>query len=332
VKNKRKRRLEDWPKPPNIQRGSSIDGSIVVQNAQFVIFADPAPTLATPSRSPLIRPLPAAARPVTRAGVAGKIHIGVGGWDYDPWRGTFYPQGLAKTKQLEYAASKLTATEINATYYKLQSPALFERWGKMVPDGFTFAIKASRYATNRKNLAEAAESIGKFCAQGFTILGDKLGPILWQLANTKRFNPEEIRDFLALLPPRQDGVSLRHAIEPRHESFRDKAFVAMARAANVAIVIAEHESYPQIADLTADFIYARLQRTREEEPAGYAPTELDRWASTTRQWADGECPAGLDYVSDAPAPVTPRAVFAFVISGAKVRNPLAALALIERTR
>lgn len=262
--------------------------------------------------------------------MAGAIHIGVGGWDFDPWRGTFYPDGLAKTKQLEYAASRLTGTEINATYYKLQSPALFERWGKAVPDGFTFALKASRYATNRKNLADAAESIGKFCAQGFTELGDKLGPILWQLANTKKFNPDEIRDFLALLPARQDGVPLRHAIEPRHESFRDKAFVAMARAANVAIVMAEHESYPQIADLTADFVYARLQTTREEEPAGYSPKELDRWAEAAREWADGKSPAGLDYVSDAQAEVRPRDVFAFVISGAKVRNPLAAQALIER--
>lgn len=264
--------------------------------------------------------------------MAGAIHIGVGGWDFDPWRGTFYPDGLAKTKQLAFAASKLTGTEINATYYKLQSPALFERWGKAVPDGFTLALKASRYATNRKNLAEAAESIGKFCAQGFTVLGDKLGPILWQLANTKKFNPDEIRDFLALLPTRQDGVALRHAIEPRHESFRDKAFVAMAQAANVAIVMAEHETYPQIADLTADFVYARLQTTREEEPKGYSAKELDRWASATREWAAGKSPAGLDYVSDARGPAKPRDVFAFVISGAKVRNPLAAQALIERTR
>jgi uncharacterized protein YecE (DUF72 family) len=263
---------------------------------------------------------------------AGAIHIGVGGWDFDPWRGTFYPDGLAKTKQLAYAASKLTATEINATYYKLQSPALFERWGKTVPDGFKFALKASRYATNRKNLGDAAESIGKFCAQGFTELGDKLGPILWQLANTKKFDPDEMRQFLALLPARQAGVPLRHAIEPRHESFRDKAFVAMARAANVAIVMAEHETYPQIADLSADFVYARLQTTREEEPAGYSAKELDRWAGVARDWAAGKNVPGLDYVSDAPAEAKPRDVFAFVISGAKVRNPLAAQALIERVR
>ena len=139
-----------------------------------------------------------------------------------------------------------------------------------------------------------------------------------------------MRAFLTLLPPRQDGVVLRHAIEPRHESFKDKAFVAMARAANVAIVVAEHETYPQIADLGPDFVYARLQQTREEEPIGYSGDELDRWAGVIRGWADGQSPAGLDYVSDAPAEVRPRDVFAFVISGAKVRNPLAARALIER--
>jgi len=200
-----------------------------------------------------------------------------------------------------------------------------------VPDGFKFALKASRYCTNRKNLGEAAESIGRFCAQGFTELGDKLGPILWQLANSKTFDPEEMRAFLTLLPARQDGIVLRHAIEPRHESFRDRAFVAMARAANVAIVMAEHETYPQIADQGPDFVYARLQTTREEEPAGYPAEVLDRWAGLIRRWAKGESPDGLDYVSDAPAPLTPRDVFAFVISGAKVRNPLAARALIERT-
>jgi uncharacterized protein YecE (DUF72 family) len=260
----------------------------------------------------------------------GGIHIGVGGWDFDPWRGTFYPAGLAKTKQLEYLGTRLSATEINATYYKLQSPALFEKWGKMVPDGFRFAVKASRFCTNRRVLGEGAESIGKFCAQGFTELGDKLGPILWQMMPTKRFDADEIRDFLALLPAERDGVKLRHAIEPRHESFQCAEFVALARAANVAIVFAAHDSYPQIADPTADFVYARLQCAREEEAAGYSPAQLDRWAKVVRAWAGGESPAGLAYVGEAPATAKPREVFAFFISGFKARNPLAALALQER--
>ena len=262
--------------------------------------------------------------------MAGKIHIGVGGWDFDPWRGTFYPPGLAKTKQLEHLASRLTATEINATYYKLQSPETFARWSRMVPDGFRFAVKASRFCTNRKMLGDAGESIGKFCAQGFTELGDKLGPILWQMMPTKRFDGQEIRDFFALLPTSRDGVKLRHAIEPRHESFQCREFVAMARAANIAIVVADHETYPQIADLSADFVYVRLQRAREEEPAGYSPEALDRWAEAARRWAGGASPPGLEHVSDAPAAVTPRDVFLFFISGAKVRNPLAAESLIGR--
>jgi len=258
------------------------------------------------------------------------IHVGIGGWDFDPWRGTFYPPGLAKPKQLAFLAERLNATEINATYYRTQSPALFERWGKAVPDGFKFAVKASRFCTNRRVLSEGAESIGKFCAQGFTELGDRLGPILWQMMPTKRFDPDELRDFLALLPTSRDGITLRHAIEPRHESFKCREFVAMARAANVAIVVAAHDTYPQIADLSADFVYARLQCAREEEPNGYDDEALDRWAGTARAWAEGESPAGLNYVSDAPAEVRPRDAFLFFISGAKVRNPLAAMALRER--
>jgi len=261
---------------------------------------------------------------------AGKIHVGVGGWDFDPWRGSFYPPGLAKTKQLEHLARRLTATEINATYYKLQSPELFARWAGMVPDGFRFAVKASRFCTNRKVLGEAAESVGKFCAQGFTELGDKLGPILWQMMPTKRFDPAEIQAFLALLPASREGIGLRHAIEPRHESFQCREFVAMARAAGVAIVVAEHDSYPQIADPSADFVYARLQCAREEEPAGYSPAALDRWAQVARGWAAGESPAGLAYASDAPAEARPRDAFLFFISGAKQRNPLAAESLIGR--
>lgn len=259
------------------------------------------------------------------------IHIGVGGWDYDPWRGSFYPPGLAKTKQLEFAGQHLTATEINATFYKLQKRELFERWGAMVPDGFKFAIKASRYCTNRSNLADGAEGIGRFCAQGFTALGDKLGPILWQLAAYKKFDAEEIRQFFALLPTQQDGLALRHAIEPRHDSFRCREFVAMARANNVAIVFADHDTYPEIADVTADFVYARLQRTREAEAEGYAKADLDRWGKVITGWAKGESPKGLAYVSDAPAPAKPRPVFAFVISGHKAHNPAAAKALIART-
>lgn len=260
---------------------------------------------------------------------AASIHVGIGGWDFDPWRGTFYPDGLPKTKQLEYMASRLTATEINATYYKLQKPELFERWGKAVPDGFKFAIKASRFCTNRKILGEGGESVERFCAQGLTELGDRLGPILWQFMGTKQFDPEDFQAFLNLLPRKQDGVPLRHAVEPRHESFRCAEFVAMARAAGVAIVIGEAADYPLIPDLSGDFVYARLQCAREAEPTGYTAEALDRWAAIAKQWAKGESPAGFDYAAD-PAPSGPRDTYVFFISGDKVRNPAAAMALIER--
>lgn len=263
--------------------------------------------------------------------MAGSIHIGIGGWDFDPWRGTFYPDGLAKAKQLGHLATRLTATEVNATYYGTMRPETFAKWRDSVPEGFKFALKASRFCTNRRVLADGAASIDKFLGQGLTELGDRLGPILWQLAPTKKFDAGEIADLLGLLPATHDGLPLRHAIEPRHESFRSPDFVALARQAGVAIVMAEHETYPQIADVTADFVYARLQCAKEAEPLGYTPEALDRWAAVAKAWAAGGSPERLAYCGD-PAAEKERDVFIFFISGDKVRNPLAAEALIGRLR
>lgn len=257
------------------------------------------------------------------------IFVGVGGWDYEPWRESFYPPKWPKAKQLEYLAGQLTATEINATYYKLQSPALFEKWAAMVPDGFRFAVKASRFCTNRKILREGGEGIAKFCAQGLTALGDKLGPILWQFMGTKRFEPDDFRGFLELLPRRQDGVTLRHVVEPRHDSFRTPEFVAMARAAGVGIVFAESDDYPCIPDPSGDIVYARLQRSTEDEPDGYSAAAIDCWAGIAKAWARGESPPGLPYVA-APADGPPRDTYLFFISGFKARNPRAAAKLIAR--
>ncbi|TFI56887.1 DUF72 domain-containing protein [Sphingomonas parva] len=260
---------------------------------------------------------------------AGAIRVGIGGWDYEPWRETFYPPGLPKAKQLEHAARHVTAIEINATYYKLQSPDLFARWAKAVPDGFKFALKGSRYCSNRRLLAEGGEAVARFCGQGFTELGDRLGPIVWQLMATKRFDPDDMRGFLALLPREVAGVRLSHAIEVRHESFRDPAFVAMARAAGVAIVFGDGAEFPCFADLSGDIAYARLMGARSEEPAGYSPAELDRWAAIASAWAAGESPADLPYAAEA-APVRPRDTYVFMINGAKERAPAAAMALLER--
>jgi uncharacterized protein YecE (DUF72 family) len=259
----------------------------------------------------------------------GLIRVGVGGWDYDPWRETFYPPKLPRSKQLDHMAGRLTAVEINATYYKLQKPELFERWAKAAPDGFRFAIKGSRFCSNRKVLGDAGEAVGRFCGQGLAELGEKLGPILWQFMATKKFDPDDFRAFLALLPRKVAGVPVHHVVEPRHESFRDPAFVEMARAAGVAIAFADSDEFPCIADLSGDLVYARLQRSREEEETGYPPAELDRWAEVAKSWARGGSPEGFCYVSK-PVKPRPSETFVFFISGAKARNPAAAEALIGR--
>jgi uncharacterized protein YecE (DUF72 family) len=259
----------------------------------------------------------------------GVIRVGVGGWDYDAWRESFYPPKLPKSKQLGHMASRLTAVEINATYYKLQKPELFERWAKAAPEGFRFAIKGSRFCSNRKVLGEAGEAVARFCGQGLTELGEKLGPILWQFMATKRFEPDDFRAFLALLPRKVAGVPLRHVVEPRHESFRDPAFVAMARAAGVGIAFADSDDFPCIADVSGNLVYARLQRSRGDVATGYPPAEIDRWAEVAKAWARGESPQGFSYAASAPEP-RPREVYLFFISGEKARNPAAAEALIGR--
>ena len=200
-----------------------------------------------------------------------------------------------------------------------------------MPDGFVFTLKASRYCTNRKVLAEAGESIARFTGQGIVELGDRLGPILWQFMATKKFDPDDFGAFLKLLPAKQDGVALRHAVQVRHETFCVPEFVAMARAAGVAIVYADSADYPAIADISGDFVYARLEAAVEDEPAGYTPAALDRWAGAARTWASGGAPEGLPYVAD-PVSVGPREAFVFFINGAKVRAPAGAMALIERIR
>jgi uncharacterized protein YecE (DUF72 family) len=257
----------------------------------------------------------------------GRIRVGVGGWDYDPWRENFYPPGLSRAKQLGHMAGRLTAVEINATYYKLQSPELFERWAKAVPDDFRFAVKGSRFCSNRKVLGEAGEAVERFCGQGLAELGGKLGPILWQFMATKTFEPEDFRAFLELLPRKLAGAPLSHVVEPRHESFRNPAFVAMARAAGVGIAFADSSEFPCIADLSGDLVYARLQRSRGKVAKGYKASELKRWAEVAKSWARGESPAGFAYAAEAPPPRA-RETYVFFIAGAKEKNPAAAEALI----
>jgi uncharacterized protein YecE (DUF72 family) len=242
-----------------------------------------------------------------------QIRIGIGGWTYPPWRGVFYPDKLPQKKELEYASLALTAIEINATFYGRQSAKSWAAWEKVVPDGFQFAVKGSRYCVMRSKLAEAADGLAGFFAQGFAALGPKLGPILWQFAPRRKFDRDDIAAFMDLLPKELDGTRLRHAIEPRHDSFRDDKFFDLCRDHNVAVVLEDSDDYPTIEADTADFAYARLQRMHEEVTTGYDDAALDGFAERARQWRK----SGRD-------------AYIFMINGAKVRAPAAALALRER--
>jgi uncharacterized protein YecE (DUF72 family) len=261
----------------------------------------------------------------------GKIRVGIGGWNFPPWRGVFYPKGLAQAKELAYAGEHVTAIEINATYYGSQKPESFRKWASQVPDGFVFSVKASRFATNRKVLREAGDSIKRFVNSGIAELGDRLGPLLWQFAPFKKFDAADFGGFLELLPETLDGRKLRHVVEVRHDSFRSPEFVALIRRLGVAVVYAEHAKYPGIPDVTADFVYARLQRGKDDIPTAYPPKALDAWAERAETWAQGGEPADLERVDTGhKLAKSPRDVFMYFIHEGKVRAPAAAMALIER--
>jgi uncharacterized protein YecE (DUF72 family) len=247
----------------------------------------------------------------------------MGGWSYQPWRETFYPSDVPQRRELEYASRQVAAIEINSTFYRLQKPEIFTGWRDQTPDDFMFATKASRSTTYRKDLSEVRESVERF-VNGVVALAPKLGPILWQLPPTKKFEAAELQTFLRFLPAEAEGVQLRHALEVRHRSFMCEEFVDCARAAGVAIVFADTDQYPSFADVTADFIYGRLMRTVSHEPTGYSKPALAKWAERARKWSTGSAPADLPKVLDKAPTKKPRDVFLFFISGAKERAPLAA--------
>ena len=239
------------------------------------------------------------------------IRVGIGGWNYEPWEETFYPPKLAAAKQLEYAAGKVTAIEINATFYRTQSAASFQKWAAATPDGFMFSVKAPRAAVQRKDLREAAQSIEWFFNSGVGELGKKLGPIFWQMAPYKKFDPAEMTAYFDMLPEKLGKLKLRHALEVRHASFTDAAFLKLAKERNIAVVTVESEKHPLIVEPTADFAYARLELTQADEPTGYSKAALKKWAKTAHDWEkSGD-------------------VFLYFISGAKERNPAAAMAMLE---
>lgn len=248
--------------------------------------------------------------------MAGEIYTGVGGWTFEPWRGTFYPKGLPQKKELEFASRALTSIEINGTYYSAFKPESWAKWRAETPDGFVFAVKASRYCTNRRELSGAVESIERFIGQGMDVLGDRLGPINWQFMATKKFDADDFEAFLKALPRKVNKLTLRHALEVRSPTFVDKKFFALAKRYNAAIVHADYADFPQIDEPTADFTYARLMRGREDVPTGYSAVALESWAKKAKVWSKrGD-------------------VFIYFISGetedAKVRAPAAAQAFIKR--
>ena len=259
---------------------------------------------------------------------SGQIRIGVGGWTFEPWRGVFYPDTLKQKDELSYMASQLRSIEINGTYYSSFKPDSWQKWRDATPDDFVFTVKGSRFTSNRKVLAEAGESIEKFMGQGLSELGDKLGAVFWQFAPTKKFDPDDFGAFLALLPKSVDGVKVRHAVEVRNETFCTPEFPALLRKHGIANVYADHNTYPEIADVTADFVYARLQTGSDDVETAYEPKMLKTWAGRLRTWSEGGDPDGLPLVDPGhKADGKPKDVFAFIIHEGKVRAPHGAQAL-----
>lgn len=260
----------------------------------------------------------------------GTIRTGVGGWTYAPWRKVFYPDGLAHRLELEFASRHLRAIEVNGTYYRAQKPATYAAWAATTPEGFVFSLKAPRYIVESKSLASASRSVQGFVRGGIEEMGDRLGPILWQLSPRRMFDADDLSAFLECLPRELNGRPLRHVLEVRHASFADAAYVALARAHGVPTVFTDSDEYPNIADATGDFRYARLMRSEDHQATGYPAASLDTWAAHATSWAAGNDPSELPHVLPASDATAPRDVFVFFIGAAKHRNPAAAMALQAR--
>ena len=260
----------------------------------------------------------------------GRVRVGIGGWTYEPWRTTFYPPGTVQSRELDYASRHVTSIEINGTFYRLQKPQVFAKWHDATPQGFVFSVKAPRFIVQRKDLSSAGTAVERFMSSGIAELKSKLGPILWQLAPTKKFNANELDAFLALLPPTADGLPLRHALEVRHASFMESEFLEIARKHHVAVVYEDDATHPGFADLTSAFVYARLRRSIASIETGYSLQDLKRWSRRVNTWATGKEPADLPRVGPkSKAAALPRDVFIYFINGAKERAPAGAQKLIS---
>jgi uncharacterized protein YecE (DUF72 family) len=261
---------------------------------------------------------------------AGRIRCGIGGWTFEPWRGVFYPEKWPHARELEFASRKLTVIEINGTYYSSFKPESWAKWRASTPDGFKFAVKASRFCTNRKKLTDGKASMDIFLGQGMTELGDRLGPILWQFMHTKKFDYDDFAGFLDLLPEKVGDLKAQHVVEVRNASFNDAKFIQLCRERGVAICNSDNQNYPFIPDITGDFVYLRLLSADDSIPTGYDPKDLDLWAERFRAYAEGRVPGDFQPLDRTGPPEGPRDVYAFVIHEGKVRAPAAAMEFIKR--
>ncbi|MEO8672389.1 MAG: DUF72 domain-containing protein [Tahibacter sp.] len=254
------------------------------------------------------------------------IRVGIGGWTYAPWRDNFYPAGWVQRRELEYASRHLSAIEINGTYYRAQKPAIYAQWRDETPDGFVFSAKAPMRITMARKLATVGGQVDDFVG-GIVTLREKLGPLVWQFDEDRRIDPDDFATFCTLLPNKHGATTLRHVLDVRDREFVNADFVALARQHGFATVYTDSPDHPSFADLSADFVYARLMRSRADVASGYPPVELAQWARRARLWAAGGEPDDLPRLAGATPPAASREVFLYFISAAKARNPAAAMAL-----
>jgi len=246
-----------------------------------------------------------------------RIHVGVGGWTFEPWRDNFYPAGLPHSRELHYASRQLTAIEVNGTFYSTFKPATFAKWRDETPEGFVFALKAHRFTTHRRELAGAGEGIARFVGSGIAELGDKLGPLLWQLMPTTPFRADDLDAFLRLLPREVQGRPLRHVLDVRHASFACEPYLDLLARHGCTTVYTDSERFPSIPHAKSELAYLRLMRSQADCATGYAPQQLAPWARGAQDWA------GMGERHEA---------FVFFINGAKERAPAAAMAFLEQLR
>lgn len=264
---------------------------------------------------------------------AASIRVGIGGWNFAPWRKNFYPEKWPQKRELEYASRQLTAIEVNSTFYRPQTAATYANWRSQTPDGFVFSLKAPGLATQTNSLESSAKTIRRFVFAGLAELGDRLGPISWQFMQNRAFNRDHFAGFIDLLPQELNGVPLRHVLEVRHDSFRCAEYLDLMRERRLPTVFTDSTDYPSFADLTGDFVYARLMRSESSIPTGYPASALEAWAELAHGWARGGDPQDLPHVEpQREPPAKPRDAYIYFISAAKERNPAAAMALIERLK